>query len=274
MTAIIPNDEHCEQVITLDEFMYRCDAGLDYKNEDSIASLGGSLAALARNKNLFANFLHDQLLNAVHSGSTHPSGRPKHSEQTFVIARRPKYYVRMAVWDAPRDRGDSRSRDNEFFSYGLAHNHAFSLLTTGLMGSGYLSENYTLDIQPRILMLGQKVMLKREKDLNLSEGTVLMYRKWHDVHCQRPSSGFSISLNLLVGDSAIPQYSFATDSSTVSRHLAGLNFELSSIISIAKSYSLNSAIDLFSGIKPTALLCNEVFAKQIEFAQNELQAAI
>ena len=238
-----------EDVVSLEEFLYRADSSLDTNDERSIASFGPSLAALANNRGAFADFFESELLKVVRDNVTFGGARAIHSEQTFVIARRPGYYIRVALWDLPKIRNGSTSWDEDFYSYGYAHNHSFSLLTTGLFGPGYVSENYSLKIKPTMLKSGDEVEICKEADQTLSSGIVLLYRKWSDIHIQHPCSSFSMSLNLMVNDRSIPQYSFDVRNGRVANLIAGRNFSLSTALSLANSFSTECGEDLLRNIK-------------------------
>ena len=234
--AIRVNHSPSDASITLDEFLYRCDSTIDTDNESSLELLGPSLSALAKNKTFFTDFLNEKLIKILECSEA-ARATPRHSEQSFTLARRKDYYVRIAIWDAPKTRNGSRAIDDTFYSYGFAHNHNFSLLTTGVVGSGYVSENYSIDIPPQLLTPGSKVELRKEDRQNLTQETVLLYRKWQDIHIQHPSPDYSISLNLLVNDNRIPQYSFDVHRGEVLHHIAGYSYELVELINIIRACS-------------------------------------
>ena len=227
--AIKVNCPESSEKLSLEEFLARCDKDLNVGDEASIAAMGPSLAALARNKDFFCEYFKEFLSSIATRGASALGELPANSEQTFTIARRPNYYVRVATWPLPKDRGDKKDGDNKFYSYNFAHNHAFSLLTVGLLGPGYLSNNFSLEVPPSVLNPGDPIVLTPGPDQILSEGQVLLYRKWYDVHIQNPCSEFSMSLNLMVGDDTIPQYSFDVEKSTVGEHIAGKGYAAKSL---------------------------------------------
>lgn len=240
-----------DETITLEEFLQKCDKQLNPADELSIASMGSSLAALARNKAEFSAFFNAQLLDVLENNKSLQGGR--NTEQTFILAKGEKYTVRLALWGVAKARGGSTQWDNAFYVYELAHNHRFSLLTVGLHGPGYITENYSIDIAPQILTPGSIADIARHPDQQLHEGTVLLYRKWHDIHIQHPPKEFSMSLNLIVEDISIPQYLFDVDKSRVGNQISGPYCDLSNILRISDAYapSLKQSVAHTLGVSPS-----------------------
>lgn len=234
--AIVIAIRASEEEITLEEFLKRCESKIDMSNEESIMELGEDLASLARNKSFFAGYLRDQLLEQIQKRTDIPTGL-RYSDQCLIMGRRPGFYVRLASWDAPKRRAGSDDWDNHFYSYNFAHNHNFSLLTVGLYGPGYISDNYSIEIMPQLLQPGSPVVITRQASQQLTEGAVLMYKKWFDIHVQRAPSDYSLSLNLIVDSPLTPQYSFDVRDGTVGKQIGGGDGDLIKAIEIMRGFS-------------------------------------
>lgn len=253
-----------DEIISFEEFYRRCDETLKLADEASLASMAEALAALARNRSAFASFFNSELIEVLDKGKSMRGGR--NTEQAFIIARKNNYVLRLAVWDVPKVRGGSVQWDNEYYVYGQAHNHTFSLLTVGLFGPGYITENYSLETGPCLLTPGADIALKRHPDQKLSEGTVLLYRKWNDIHIQHPPEAFTASLNLIVEDTKVPQYMFDVKNSKVGTQIAGPFVDLSRIIKISDAYDPS----LRQGIAPDLVMAESIEGTYLE---HQLKAA-
>ena len=218
--------------IELDEFLSICDEGVIASDEHTVLAQRSALARLGKNK----RFLVEQLRLRLE----HPSrwyveeAKARHSDQSIVLARREAYYVGVASWCPPSIQNGTTNWDNDFFSYNYAHNHSFSLLSVGLHGSGYTSQNHSLRIPPAHLKPQQKVAMVPAPSFTLAEGDVVFYRKWYDVHDQKPPADFSLSLNLLVADSTVPQYGFDIDRSVVLSQIDGPGHTLGVLLDLAQ----------------------------------------
>jgi hypothetical protein len=238
-----------DHTISLEEFTARCDHSLRPGNESSIAALAPDFAAFARNKSEFANYFCNEIATGAYAPKFDTIGT-SYSDQCSIIARREGYYIRVASWDRPISRGGDKLWDERYFSYDFAHHHNFTLLTVGLLGPGYVTENFWLDTTPRDLLPNERVTIERRQDQMLAEGSVLMYRQWHDIHIQRPPAAFSLSLNLIVDGPPMPQYCFDVHEGKVLQQIGGKD--------IAKLRALRLAIDLGLDLNELALLDDTV----------------
>ena len=226
-----------DSVLTFQEFKRRCDRLVRRDDEASLQSLAADLAALARNKSEFANYVYADLVGETYRPTTGTVGL-MYSDQCTVLLRGDGYYIRIASWDRPASGDEHAAWGKTYFSYDFAHHHDFSLLTVGLLGPGYVTENYWLDAPPQVLMPGDPVELESQPSQQLSEGSVLLYRKWHDIHVQHPPRSFSVSLNLIVEGSAIPQYSFDVRRMQVGTQIGGKYINELRALAIADSVGL------------------------------------
>ncbi|HMN76639.1 MAG TPA: hypothetical protein PKC97_11280 [Burkholderiaceae bacterium] len=223
---------HSDERLELSEFIRRCDEKIVSQRAD-ISAAAEDLAALARNKShltsLLANILSERVESAENASSL------RYSDQCQILVRRPQYYVRIAAWDVPRQRGDSFKYDERYFSYGFVHNHNFDLLTAGIYGPGYISVSWRLEIPVQYLSSGRPVKLVKVPDERLRDGDVLLYERWHDVHMQQPPESFSMSLNLIVEDFNVPQYSFDPTQKTAVEHIGGAGHGIAGLFAIARA---------------------------------------
>jgi hypothetical protein len=220
--------------IELDDFLEACDSNMNPLNEDTILSQRAGLVALGKNKQFIIDHLRQRLENPA---LWHVDDTPvMYSDQSIILARRDNYYIRVASWYPPSRKHGSFSWDNDFFSYNFAHNHAFTLLSTGLYGPGYTSDNYSLRIPPGFLNVDQPVPLYSEPSFTLAEGDAVLFRKWYDVHDQKPPTAFSLSLNLLVFDPLLPQYGFDVSRSVALNQIDGPGYRLSILLDLAQRF--------------------------------------
>jgi hypothetical protein len=205
--------------IDLHEFLRRCDDKVSSGVSAWLADAADDLCAFARNKDWFAQYICSRMKTGY--GLEEGASILRYSDQCLVLARRPTYYVRLAAWDAPKNRGGSTTFDDNYFSYHFAHNHDFDLLTVGLLGPGYTSVNSTLGIPVQHLESGHVVPIMPAEPVTLAEGRVLLYQKWRDIHVQLPPPSFSLSLNVIVADITVPQYSFDLGKCSVLEQIGG-----------------------------------------------------
>lgn len=114
---------------------------------------------------------------------------------TLLLVSDPRYLLRVNLW-APLNHSTPAS-DPRDFSYGIAHNHNFHLLTIGMLGPGYETDLYRLVETNQLLQAGDSVTLTPTNRVRLGPGDVLLYEAYCDVHVQHPSAALSVSLNLM-----------------------------------------------------------------------------
>jgi len=225
--------------ISLAEFCLRCDEKLK-DNNLPLSSLAEDLAAVARNKKHLASLICELLSEKL----TSPNFSMRYSDQCQVLARRPEYIVRMAAWDVPRVRGGSSRYDEDYLSYRFVHNHNFDLLTAGVYGPGYKSLNWHLDMPIQHFETDESVNLIKLPDEVLEDGDVLFFKSWHNVHAQLPPTSFSMSLNLIIANPLVPQFSFDSARSVAIKQIGGIGSGLAGLLSIASAMNHSELDDL------------------------------
>lgn len=190
--------------------------GFDPSDEESIAAFGPALGRLANNR----RFLGDLVIDELKDHCSTQRGRNHYSSQVILLhGTSRKFVLRANFWPAEGDGVMVNSGRDPFF-YGLPHDHNFSFLTVGYLGSGYWSDHYEYDYGRVLGVPGEDVELRFVERSRLSPGKVLLYRKNFDVHSQLPPDDLSVSLNILALSPASEfrdQYSFDTGRSTIAR---------------------------------------------------------
>jgi hypothetical protein len=115
--------------------------------------------------------------------------------QALVLADGPNWLLRLAMWrpdDAPER---------------VLHTHPFTLVTTGVLGPGYLTDVYSMDrgvvVRARV---GDRVQLLGPVRLQLTPGRTLVYYPDGSAHLQLPPDAYSVSLNLMVDARTVPPF--------------------------------------------------------------------
>jgi hypothetical protein len=98
------------------------------------------------------------------------------------------------------------------YAYDLPHNHDFAFLTVGHFGEGYETDLYEVD--PALISgePDQPVELKSRSREQLTEGKVIAFSAYSDVHTQFPPASLSVSINLVLVGSARGQEQVFFDS--------------------------------------------------------------
>ena len=167
--------------------------GINPDDELEILALAPHLHRLANNKTLLQTFIADGLKNVTQFQAGNP-----YSAQTYVLTDvTPRSFMRLAIWSPP---GHFTELDeSRFFAYDIAHDHNFSLLTAGLLGSGYTTSVYQLKEGTTVHgVVGESVQLTDAQHLQLSPGKVILYEAQKDIHIQHPPADLSVSLNFMV----------------------------------------------------------------------------
>jgi hypothetical protein len=210
-------ETRCDKAIELGDLVEMLETGgFDPSDEESIAAFGPALRRLANNR----RFLGDLVIEELKQHCSTQSRRNQYSSQVILLhGTSRKFLLRANFWPAEGDGVMVNSGRDPFF-YGLPHDHNFSFLTVGYLGSGYWSDYYEYDYERVAGVPGESAGLRFVERSRLSPGKVLLYRRNLDVHAQLPPDDLSVSLNILALSPASEfreQYSFDTRRSTVER---------------------------------------------------------
>jgi hypothetical protein len=167
--------------------------GFDPDDEDSFVAFAPHLRRLANNRRFVADV-------AIAELKQHCSGQLKRNPYTAQVivlhSGSKRFLLRANFWPAAGDSVVVNSGTDPFF-YGFPHDHNFTFLTVGYLGSGYWSDYYEYDYEAVTGWIGEKVDLRFVERSQLSQGKVLLYRKHRDVHAQLPPEDMSVSLNIV-----------------------------------------------------------------------------
>jgi len=182
-----------QERIDIPEFVERVSRYLDPRDNDSIAGAAKDLRCLGNNKEFVVAKLNQEL------GETKSfQGKNGYTAQTIMLARAEKFFVRANLWIPPSRKPEVREWQNELFYYLVPHDHNFSFLTIGYVGSGYETVIWEYDPSAVVGEVGEKVKLNFLERTSLPEGKIMLYRAGRDVHSQEHPKEFSVSLNLMV----------------------------------------------------------------------------
>ncbi|HEX8467802.1 MAG TPA: transposase [Allosphingosinicella sp.] len=198
--------------------------GFDPSDEASMAAFGPALRKLANNR----RFLGDLVIEELKQHCFTQKERNHYSSQVILLhGGSRKFLLRANFWPADGDGVMVNSGRDPFF-YGLPHDHNFSFLTVGYLGSGYWSDYYEYDYGQVVGVSGEQVDLRFVERSRLSPGKVLLYRRNRDVHAQFPPDDLSVSLNIMALSPVSEfrdQYSFDTERSTVAKVISASALE-------------------------------------------------
>ncbi len=193
-----------EDVLSLGDLVAALnDEGFDPADEDSFAAAGPLLKGLANNR----AFLAEIAIAELKDRCTRQSRENRYSSQVIMLHRASeKYFIRANFWPSERDSVFKASGASPFF-YHVPHDHNFSFLTVGYLGSGYWSDYYEYDYETVVGVPGEKVDLRFVEKAQLSQGKVMLYRAHRDVHNQLPADELSISINIMEASPTLPFFS-------------------------------------------------------------------
>lgn len=191
---IFREEEHAQRVsLSLNEFI------------DGVESLGNKLDGdtLIENANLLLRLSYNQdfLLRYINEGlkNYEKFQTENNNNIQFLIFHSGKHFIlRVNFWLAE----NIFAHDdvvNEFFSYGLIHDHNFDFLTVGYRGPGYHSDIYKYrNFDSGEYCVGKHVNVDYLGRITLKPHMVMLYENNVHIHSQLPPDEFSISINLML----------------------------------------------------------------------------
>jgi hypothetical protein len=251
--------------IELDDFVDYVATSVDLLDEDSIMSSANVLKALSNNR----RFIADRVNEELHAWDSFQETN-LYTSPTIMLAQGNGFFVRANIWEPPRVDGvDTQFLTDQLFAYQIPHDHNFSFLTVGYLGSGYETTIYEYDYSSVQGMVGEHVPLKLLEKTRLPEGKMMFYRKNRDVHTQEHPEELSVSLNLMVSKSKknTRQYFFKVDDQTISNTFSPRP-DLQGLCSLAKAVGNAHTGDL--------LMCiaNSGHCEDVRYAAYESAAAL
>jgi hypothetical protein len=209
----------CEtnEILDLEEFMSYVEEKVNIRDEDSLADSAVKLRQLANNR----NFVIDRI-NLELDDWTSFQADNLYTSQTVMLAQRREFYVRANMWLPPAKLPADQEWQDQLFYYQVPHDHNFSFLTVGYLGSGYETTIWEYDRKGVKGEPGEEVPLTLLEHTSLSQGKVMLYRACRDIHSQEHPRECSISVNLIASPPEIlrkDQYMFNTDAGKISANV-------------------------------------------------------
>lgn len=208
MTYTIETAE--KQSIDIDDYVDYIASSVDITDSDSVLASAGALRALANNRSFLTRRVNEELADW-----TTFQQQNRYTAQILTLAVRDGFLVRANIWAPPTG---GREWEQDLLSYEVPHDHNFSFLTVGYLGSGYRTKIWEYDPGRVTGYPGERVDLTFLEHTSLPVGKVMYYRASRDVHSQEHPSELSVSLNLMLnGPEAMwgSQYFFDTEASTI-----------------------------------------------------------
>jgi hypothetical protein len=198
--------------------------GLDTRDEENFAAFGPALKKLANNR----TFLADLMIQELKDRCDDQVRDNQYSAQVVMLHVSPTgYLIRANFWPALQD-SVIRHSGTDPFLYGVPHDHNFSFLTVGYLGSGYWSDYYEYDYGEVVGYPGEPVDLRFVEKARLDRGKVMLYRAHRDIHLQLPADDMSVSLNILeTSSSAVfrDQYKFDLETNRIAAVMTRMSLE-------------------------------------------------
>jgi hypothetical protein len=208
------------KTVTLDDYIEYVTHHVNLEDLDSILDSAPVFRGLMNDRMLISNVLNEQLRNwrDFQTGNNYTA-------QTFMLGVGPNFVVRANIWSPPDKHLAVEAAERDNFYYHVAHDHNFTFMTGGYLGSGYRTTLWEYAGGRIAGLPGERVNLNFVEETTLPEGKVMVYRKSVDVHSQGPANDFSVSLNLLAitSDTVLDrsnQYIFDTQTMTVKQALS------------------------------------------------------
>lgn len=197
---------------------------VDPRDEEQFATFGPALKKLANDR----RFLADLMIQELKDRCDDQVRDNQYSAQVVMLHVSPNgYLIRANFWPALKD-SVIRHSGTDPFLYGVPHDHNFSFLTVGYLGSGYWSDYYEYDYGEVVGYPGEPVNLSFIEKARLDRGKVMLYRAHKDIHLQLPADDMSVSLNILeTSSSAVfrDQYKFDIEAGCISQVMTRMSVE-------------------------------------------------
>lgn len=208
-------EKSTDESITLEEYIEYISSTIDLSDTEQVINSATALKALSNNRSFLVEKINQELLK-LDNFQTENS----YSAQTLALGGKDGFYVRANIWTPATKSPEENEWEKKLFAYELPHDHNFSFLTVGYLGSGYQTTIYEYEPTTVIGYEGEPVDLTFLERTSLPRGKVMYYRASRDIHTQEPPMELSISINLLIVSpeaSTSNQYCFDIESATIKR---------------------------------------------------------
>jgi hypothetical protein len=229
---------------SFEEFIDEISKIIIFADEDSLLSCVDPLFKISNNSNFFKDYLNNQLsknLNSFQKGNTY-------SEQSYMLYDCEYFFVRITYW--PKLISNLKVRDSQMslFSYGMVHDHNFSLLTAGYKGDGYMTRLWEYDYESVIGYKNEEIQINFLEETKLYPGKAIYYRPSKDIHCQYPpeiEDSLAINIVLKSDDKFTKrQYEFDINQKKIKDIIYGTMAPNYSLINLASFINNSKTIDL------------------------------
>lgn len=141
------------------------------------------------------------------------------SAQSFFLFGNDHFRMRINAWYPQAGRtGNTKERFETFFSIDRCHNHSADLFTVGVFGPGYTTQFKESSQDLKQVVVGDRIAFDRVWDDQLEMGRALFIPKSTVFHTQFCPSEYSMSLNLVIDQTAdCLQFELENDRETVRR---------------------------------------------------------
>ncbi len=183
------------EVLDPNEFLERVWSEYNEDDRETVLPLIEDFRKVANNTGVFLDKIH----NEIKSYATKNLSQYAQASILFAGTRGKRPYLRANIWPPVDPTSPAANDICQAYSYNLPHNHNFSFLTTGYLGSeGYQTEVWTLKTDCQNLKVGDVVETEFEGEYRLDTSKVMFYEAHKDIHIQRPPKAYSLSLNLML----------------------------------------------------------------------------
>jgi hypothetical protein len=217
--------------------------------------LEGLLRDLVNDRHFLAERFIAELRNLLRIADT-----PTYAPHSFLLAVKGSLVLRANIWVPINPQSAFSGQLEQLFSYNLAHDHNFDLLTVGYSGPGYKTDIFEYDRASLKGELGERVYLESRGQKRLEMGSTIYYRRSRDIHIQYPPDSLSVTINLIwrsESEADSEQFAFDTKKNCVAGYVASAVSRKVSLVRMAaqmKDARVNEALRLVSVQAPAARL--------------------
>lgn len=188
--------EQTSEITDLQGFVAYVKKYVDFKDQSSIISASKELKKLHNNRSFITTLMNDELKSKGFQKNNLYAG------QSLILHANRDFLVRAVIWTPEAQSNVRREMERDINFYGVAHDHAFNLLTVGYHGAGYKTDFFEYDRTKVMGYVGEDVAMTFLESTHLGFGEMLFMRESQDIHIQFPPTDLSISLNLMSKNAA------------------------------------------------------------------------
>lgn len=194
--------------VDFDEFVAFFSAQGKRVLEDELDASARMMRRIANNRRFLVERLNDELSKLTSLKQFQSANL--YTPQVFLLHAEAGFFVRVCIWQPLQQRPGET-----LFFYESPHDHNFTFMTVGYLGSGYRTQIADYDHSTLIGYVDEPVQMRFLEETTLPLGKVMMFRQSIDIHTQLPPEELSISVNVLKrpGDVRPDQYFFDMDKS-------------------------------------------------------------